>query len=113
MRALWQLGKGSVDEVRAALPEKQRGAYTTVQTILNRLADRGLLEREKRGKAFMYRPMLSEAEYVSGSLTRTLSAASEEARLAALASLVGGLDANQRSEISSLAEEISSRRKRW
>lgn len=112
MRVLWRIGRGTVDDVRSALPKKQRSAYTTVQTILNRLADRGLLEREKHGKAFIYSPQHSEADYVSGALSRTLSAASEEARLAALASLVGGLDADEMSEINSLANEISSRRNR-
>jgi predicted transcriptional regulator len=112
MRILWKLGKGSVDDVRAGLPKQQRGAYTTVQTVLNRLADRGLLEREKRGKAFTYTPRLSEADYVSKSLSRTLSDASQEARVAALASLVGGLNDSEMNEISSLAEQIAGQRRR-
>ena len=112
MRVAWKLGRGTVDEVRAALPKKQRGAYTTVQTILNRLSERGLLVREKHGKAFVYKPLISEADYLSTSLTRTLSAASsQQARLTALASLVGGLDDAEMSEINSLAEEIAAKRK--
>ena len=112
MRVVWKLGRGTVDEVRAALPKKQRGAYTTVQTILNRLSERGLLVREKHGKAFVYKPLISEADYLSTSLTRTLSAASsQQARLTALASLVGGLEDAEMSEINSLAEEIAAKRK--
>lgn len=111
MRILWNLGSGTVDDVRNGLPEKQRGAYTTVQTVLNRLADRGLLVRERRGKAFAYRPLIGEADYLSNSLTRTLSAAStQEARLAALASLVGGLNEAEMGEINTLAGKISAKR---
>lgn len=112
MRVVWKLGGGTVDDVRAALPSKQRGAYTTVQTVLNRLSERGLLVREKQGKAFVYEPLISEADYLSKSLVRTLSAASsQEARMAALASLVGGLDDAEMTEINSLAEEIAAKRR--
>jgi predicted transcriptional regulator len=111
MRVIWKIGSGSVDDVRAALPKAQRGAYTTVQTILNRLAERKLLTREKQGKAFVYRPRVSEADYLSTSLNRTLQAASQEARLTALASLVGGLDDAEMSEINSLAQEIAAKRR--
>lgn len=48
MAALWRLGSGTVDQVRDALPARYRSAYTTVQTVLNRLAERGLLDRERR-----------------------------------------------------------------
>lgn len=112
MRVVWKLGGGTVDDVRAALPSKQRGAYTTVQTVLNRLSERGLLVREKQGKAFVYEPLISEADYLSKSLVRTLSAASSQAaRMAALASLVGGLDDAEMTEINSLAEEIAAKRR--
>jgi predicted transcriptional regulator len=111
MRVLWDIEGGTVDDVRKGLPAKQRGAYTTVQTVLNRLADRGLLKRTKRGKAFVYTPRLSEADYVADSLSHTLTGVSEQARVAALANLVGGLDAAEMSEINSLAEEIAAQRK--
>lgn len=49
MGALWRIGEGRVGEVRGALPERYRSAYTTVQTVLNRLSERGLLSRERAG----------------------------------------------------------------
>lgn len=111
MRVMWRLDRGAVEDVRQALPKRSRGAYTTVQTILNRLVERGLLRREKQGKAFCYSPRISEAEYVAQSLTRALSGASEGARRTALARLVGGLDPAEMTEISSLASEINSKRR--
>jgi predicted transcriptional regulator len=110
MRALWRLEKGRVGEVRDALPKRHRSAYTTVQTVLNRLAERGLLNREREGKAIVYKPRVSEAEYLSGSLDRALTGISGEARRAAIAQLVGGLDQNEQREIQTMAREIARRR---
>jgi predicted transcriptional regulator len=112
MRVMWRLERGSVEQVREALPKRSRRAYTTIQTVLNRLAERGLLRRERVGNMIFYSPRASEAEYLSRSLNRTLSGASPEARRAALAALVGGLDDAEMSEINSLASEFSRRRRR-
>lgn len=112
MSALWRLGEGSVPEVRAALPARYRSAYTTVQTVLNRLAERGLLARAKRGKQIVYAPRLSEADYLSRAIETTLAGASTEARQAVLAGLVGRLDKAELSELQALAKDVSRRRRR-
>ena len=112
MSALWRLQAGTVDDVRDALPPRYRGAYTTVQTVLNRLADRGLLARRKVGKSIEYRPLLTEAEYVSRSIRQALSSASNDARQAALAELIGGLDRNELTELQRRAKDIERKRGR-
>lgn len=105
MAALWRLGAGTVEQVREELPSRYRGAYTTVQTLLNRLTERGLLERGREGRGYVYRPRLTEAEYLSGSIRRTLAGASSGARQAALASIIGGLRPEELSELEELARE--------
>ena len=112
MRALWRLGQGTVEDVRGALPRKSRGAYTTVQTVLNRLSGRGLLERRRRGSAIVYVPRLSEAQYLSRSLNETLAGASNEARQAALAGIVGDLDPDELRAIRARGRKVVRRRKR-
>ncbi|UJA19240.1 BlaI/MecI/CopY family transcriptional regulator [Thermoleophilia bacterium SCSIO 60948] len=107
MRALWTLGRGSVEDVRSALPRQHRGAYTTIQTVLNRLVDRELLSREKAGKAFFYEPAISEADYLSRSIDRTLATASDSARLSALARLVGELEPGEVDKIRATADRIA------
>lgn len=111
MDALWRLGTGTVEQVREALPGRYRGAYTTVQTVLNRLAERGLLERRRRSNVIVYRPRLSEAEYLSRSIEQTLSGASATARQTALAELLGGLGEEDLSEVRRLAAEAERRRR--
>ena len=108
MSAMWRLREATVDQVRDALA--QDSAYTTVQTVLNRLADRGLLAREREGRHFRYVTLVSEAEYVSGSLRRTLAGASVDARQAALAQLIGALGEDERAELAHLADEAAKRR---
>jgi predicted transcriptional regulator len=112
MRVLWQLGAGTVEDVRSQLPAAQRGAYNTVQTVLNRLAERGLLEREWRGKALVYRPLMSEAEYASASIRVALDAVSSGARAAALAELIGSLDDAEREALRRESRAIGQRRER-
>ena len=112
MAALWRLGEGTVEQVRSAMPSRYRGAYTTVQTVLNRLADRGLLARNRDGNAFVYRPKVSEAEYLSRSIERTLATASADARQAALAQLIGGIAPKELTELQRLADDVGKARRR-
>ncbi|MHB1568377.1 MAG: BlaI/MecI/CopY family transcriptional regulator [Solirubrobacteraceae bacterium] len=110
MPVLWRLGEGTVEQVRAALPARYRSAYTTVQTVLNRLAERGLLTRARQGNAIVYKPRISEAEYLSQSIDQAFAGASTEARQAVLARLVGGLDGGELARLRRLAKQV--RRKR-
>ncbi len=110
MAALWRIRSGTVEQVRGALPSRYRGAYTTVQTVLNRLAERGLLTRKRQGNAIVYQPALSEAQYLSQTIERTLATASADARQVALAQLVGTLERQELSELQRLAREVSDQR---
>jgi len=56
MKALWQLGHGSVAEVRAELGTRgQDLAYTTVMTLLGRLAGKHAVIVDKTREPFLYR----------------------------------------------------------
>lgn len=60
LRALWRIGgAASVKDVRGVITENRNLAYTTVMTVLERLARRGAVEREKSGRAFLYRPLMA------------------------------------------------------
>lgn len=111
MAALWRLEGATVEQVRGALPPRYRGAYNTIQTVLNRLVDRRLVARRKAGNAFAYRPLITEAEYLSRSIAQTLAGASKAAREAALAQLIGGLDEDELSDLRELAREMNEARR--
>ena len=61
MEAVWQRGETSVREIHAAFNE--RAAYTTLMTTLDRLHKKGLLERRKDGRAFLYAPRVTREEF--------------------------------------------------
>lgn len=111
MAALWRLNAGTVEQVRAALPVRYRSAYTTVQTVLNRLAERGFLARKRDGQAFVYRPKITEAQYLSRTIEQTLASATPDARQAALAQLISGLADGERADLLRLADEVDAARR--
>jgi len=59
MNTLWPIGEGTVREIRDRLAPRRPRAYTTIMTIMDRLARKGVVERRKSGRAYVYRPNLS------------------------------------------------------
>ncbi|HTR46971.1 MAG TPA: BlaI/MecI/CopY family transcriptional regulator [Verrucomicrobiae bacterium] len=72
MNTLWPLGEATVREIRDGLAPRRARAYTTIMTIMDRLARKGVVERRKAGRAYIYRAKL----------------AAEDARAQALAQIV-------------------------
>ncbi len=62
LKALWPLGEANVKEVQQAVAQTRPLAYTTIMTVLERLAHKGKLTRRKLGRAFVYAPTMSEDE---------------------------------------------------
>ena len=60
MRALWALGQATVHDVRARLLPERSLAYTTVMTVMDHLRGKGIVERERRGRPYLYRPLVTE-----------------------------------------------------
>ena len=58
MRSLWSLERATVAEVQQAMVSERELAYTTVLTLLDRLARKGAVSRRKRGRSFVYEPVL-------------------------------------------------------
>jgi len=59
MNALWPLGEGTVREIHQQLAGTRPRAYTTILTIMDRLAQKGIVTRQKVGRAFRYQPNVS------------------------------------------------------
>jgi BlaI family penicillinase repressor len=60
LEKLWELGPSSVREIQEALPEENRPAYTTVQTIIYRLERKGAVRRVKKiGNAHVFEAVLT------------------------------------------------------
>jgi predicted transcriptional regulator len=60
MGAVWAVGSGSVREIQEQLPERKRPAYTTVQTIIYRLEEKGAVRRVKKvGNAHIFEAVVT------------------------------------------------------
>ena len=59
MDVVWDRGEATVHEVIDALPDQSRPAYNTVLTTLRILEMKGYLGHDKRGRAHVYRPLVS------------------------------------------------------
>lgn len=106
MAGVWELGQAKVDDVRQLLPKRRRPAYNTVQTVMNRLVERGLLERRRERNAYVYRATFEEAEYLARAINTRLAGASPGARRAVLVNLVGELGADDLDELARYANRI-------
>ena len=70
LEALWS--RDASASVRDLQPDFPDIAYTTLMTTLDRLHRKGVLERRKDGRAFLYRPVSSREQMESGLVTRAL-----------------------------------------
>ena len=60
MELFWEHGPQAVREIQERFPEKTRPAYTTVQTVVNRLEAKGALSRARKlGNAHIFEPTVS------------------------------------------------------
>lgn len=59
LKALWALQEARVKQVQQVMAPHRSLAYTTVMTLLERLARKGLVARRKAGRAFLYAPAVS------------------------------------------------------
>ena len=73
MDILWELHPLTVRDVKARLGA--RSAYTTVMTTVTRLYEKGILERERDGKRYLYSPKLAREEFMESTAREVLDEA--------------------------------------
>ncbi len=64
MEIAWKQKEISVKIALFYYPDKNKPAYTTVMTILSRLADKNLLRKKKSGRSFLYTPTSTKDEFI-------------------------------------------------
>lgn len=109
MEVVWERGAVSVREVLETLNEEgHRLAYTTVMTIMGRLAEKGWLKVEREGRAFTYHATHSrpEAEAVAvGELVRALVHDFGDIALAQFVKELGEIDPAHLARLEELGRE--------
>ncbi len=79
-------------------------AYTTITTILVRLADKGLATRERRGRVHVYRAVNSEADLTAQRMREILEPSSD--RTLALSRFVDGLSKRDEAALRRILDEL-------
>jgi len=104
MAVLWEIGAGTVGDVRQRLPVPL--AYTTVLTILRNLEAKGYLSHTVDGRAHRYRPRVAQRIAQRSALKRILSRFFADSPEMLLARLVddGSVEAH---ELREMAERVA------
>ncbi|VXB26750.1 BlaI/MecI/CopY family transcriptional regulator [Nocardioides sp. AX2bis] len=98
MQRLWDWDRPTaVREVLEDLQRERPLAYTTVMTVLDNLHGKGLVRREKSGRAFLYVPATSREEHTAALLGQVLSSSGD--RGSTLLHFVGQLDPAELAEL--------------
>ena len=99
MQILWASESHlSVREVHEALTDRDL-AYTTVMTVLDRLAKKGLADRQREGRAWRYTARASREELTAQVLRTTLGGLAPADRTAALLHFLGESSPGERDEL--------------
>jgi predicted transcriptional regulator len=102
MEALWSTDAPvTARDVQEALAGR-RLATTTVLTVLGRLERKGLVTRERSGRAHHYRSVASREDHVATLMRDALDAAPD--RGAALARFLGSIPADERAALRDLLD---------
>lgn len=105
MQVAWAREAVTVRDVVAAL-KRRRPAYTTIMTVMGRLAQKGLLTQTKEGKAHVYRAALTREAFeaqAAGAVVQSLIADFGEVALAQIVKELGEADPDQLARLAELA----------
>ena len=75
LQVLWGQGESSVREVQQCLAASEEISFTSVQTVLQIMFDKGLVGRELKGRSYVYRPAISQEAVQRTLLTNLLDRA--------------------------------------
>lgn len=65
MNILWDKGNATVQQIQDLL-EEPKPAYTTTLTVMQILTKKGVVDFDRVGKAYVYKPVLSREDYIGG-----------------------------------------------
>lgn len=100
----------SVRDVTENLQHKRQIAYTTVMTVMNRLVDKGLLNRKQDGRAYNYKSAVSKDKFltrISRQIIKNFMASFGNTAIAHFTEEVERLAPQRRKHLRKLLKEIN------
>ncbi|PSQ80625.1 MAG: BlaI family transcriptional regulator [Bacteroidetes bacterium QS_1_63_11] len=108
---VWDLGEATVADVRERILEDREVAYTTIMTVLKKLAEKGYLDYHKEGRSYVYQPAQTPNEVQHSLLRRLMDKVFEGSPSALVQTLVQreDLSDDERAEIRALIDTLDER----
>lgn len=107
---LWDLGVASVRELHDQMGDPDR-VYTTTAKVVDRLRGKGLIHRQRRGKAFVYRAKVARPAVESARAHHAINRLLGTTPHAAVAALVEAVDIFDPQLLDELERAVSARRR--
>lgn len=111
MDIVWARGEATVRDVHEAISKRRPLAYTTIMTVMSRLAEKGVLRRKLADGAYLYRPARPRAEFEADAATRLLKDALDSYGPTAIASFVDLLAREDPARIDELDRMLKAKRR--
>ncbi len=108
MDVVWskRLSSFAVGDVLAILEKQRDIAYTTVMTTVTRLYEKGILQRERDGKRYLYSPTLTREEFMESTAREVLDeAVGGHQAMAMLAEKVSEASAGELDDLEALIQK--------
>ncbi len=108
MESLWLSPGQAAKSIHVSLPTQQRSSLSTVQSTLERLYRKGLLERTKQGHAYTYFPKLKRSELLGrliGGVIRQLHTGSLEPILSSFVDFADRMDDQTLDQLDELIQQ--------
>ena len=64
MERLWAAGEATIGDIHRDIVKERDLAFNTVMTVMNRLVDKGLLAKRRRGRRHVYRPVKDRQQFL-------------------------------------------------
>lgn len=110
MENVWQMNRVTVREIYEKLRLERGIAYTTVMTIMGRLAEKNLLQKETAGNAYLYTPTISREEFTQNVVNQVLDGLFDEFSEPALNHFVDRFSKEDNDKINKLEALIKEKR---
>jgi len=105
MQLVWGKGSATVRDVYKAIQSTRPLAYTTVMTVLSKLAEKGIVERSTKGRAYVYRPKVSKKEVAQRNIAKLTQKFFDGSPRALVAHLID-VEAISPDELLSLSQQL-------
>jgi predicted transcriptional regulator len=108
---LWELGRASAPEIHRRVGEPAGSVYTTTAKVLDRLHAKGLVTRERTGRAFVYMPAFKRSVVERARVIEALKRILQPDVTPAIATLVDAVESIDPDLLDEMARQVEARRR--